>query len=151
MFDLAQRRRRRSHRKLYRAALRAGLNDLGPRMRNEIAVSLRPGEAILDDDAVLIADTQGGSWTIGQLTEPSLSRYGWMVVTNQRVIWALPGSRRSTEVPARELRQIYAEEDAETYRWEGRRAPNAVTFIFGEQSQVRSHLHRATGLSERTA
>lgn len=145
MLDAAERRRRRTIRKLHRAALKAGLTDLGLRMRNEIARSLRPGEEILQDDAVLISDAQD----LGQHSEQGLGRYGWMVVTNQRVFWAIVGSKHSTEVPARDLKRAYAEDDSETYRWDGRRKPIAVTFVFRAEDQVRSHLHQAVGVQDR--
>jgi hypothetical protein len=138
-------RRRRAIRKHYRAALKAGLIDLGVRMRNEIACDLLLGEEILEDDAVLISEGED----VSRWSGAGQGRYGWMVVTNRRVFWAIVGSKRVTEVPAEDFERIYAEGDSETYRWQGRRKPVAVTFMFGQRDQVRSHLHEVVGVDDR--
>ena len=145
---LERTRYRRQVKKMYQKALRAGLTDLGVRMRNETATRLEPTETIVADEAVLVADAQ----TLNSSTGTGLGRWGWMVVTSERAIWAAYPERGRSEAQLTDLDLIFSEDDRDTFRWAEDREKFArktkqetvsVTLGFSKKTEIRDVLHRS--------
>jgi hypothetical protein len=143
---LDQRRYRRKIRKMYRQAVKAGLTDLGVRMRNETVLRLAPKETIVEDEPVLVADAQ----SLNSSTGTGLGRWGWMILTSERVIWAAYPERGRKEARFGDLDLMFSQDDRDTFRWVEERerygwGPKqtvvSVTLGFSEKSDIRSALH----------
>lgn len=138
---------RRQMRNLYRKAVRAGLTDIGVRLRNEIARVLGPEETIVEDEPVLIGDAQSPKARKGS----GLGRWGWMVLTSRRAIWATLPDSRWIEADLKDLDLVFSEESLDTYRWRssGRRV-TSVTIGFIKKSEIRSMLQDRSNDSRHT-
>lgn len=149
---LEQTRYRRKIRKMYKEAIRAGLTDLGVRMRNDTARRLGSDETIVEDEAVLVADAQSLNSSLGT----GLGRWGWMILTSERVIWTAYPERGRMEAQLCDLDLMFSEDDRDTFRWieqQGtigmlhKKRPNletvSVTIGFSEKSDIRPALHQS--------
>jgi len=136
---------------MYREAIRSGLTDLGVRMRNETARRLEPGETIVEDEAVLVGDAQDLAGNEGS----GLGRWGWMILTSERVIWAAYPQKGRMEARLSDLDLMFTEEDMDTFRWIEQRGtsgwgrnkrPNmetvSVTLGFSKESEIRPAMHQ---------
>lgn len=134
---LDKQRIRRQMQRLYRKAVRAGLTDLGVRMRNETARDLRVGETIIEDEPVLVGDAQSLTSRKGS----GLGRWGWMVITSERAIWSAYPDRGKSMVSLSELDLVFSEAELDTYRWNTKRRTTSVTLGFLSKSAIREILH----------
>ena len=139
---LERARYRRQIKKLYKQAIRAGLTDLGVRMRNETARRLTTGETIVEDEPVLVGDAQSLTAASGS----GLGRWGWMVLTSDRLIWAAYPERKRMEARLDDLDLVFSEDDKDTFKWTQRRErmvrkpvdePVSVTLGFVDKSEIR--------------
>jgi len=149
MFEEA--RRRRKINKMYRKAIGAGLMDLGVRMRNDTARRLVAGETIVEDEAVLVGDAQDLVGSAGS----GIGRWGWMILTSERVIWAAYPEKGRMEARLSDLDLMFSEDNMDTFRWSEQRGtsgwgrnkrPNmetvSVTLEFSKESEIRPALHQ---------
>jgi hypothetical protein len=113
-------------------------------MRNEVARNLEPGETIVEDEPVLVGDAQGLT-TSGS----GIGKWGWMVLTSSRAVWAAFPDKEKYEAQLSEFDLVFSEEDLDTYRWNvtstRRRKTEttltSVTLGFVKKSEVRELLH----------
>lgn len=110
--------------------------DLALRMRNQLAVELleRPDEHIIDDEPVLLSDTlEATEKTRGT----GLPKPGWMLVTNQRVIYASLDHKRTTELHLRDARVTHLEDGWVTFAWRAdKNTPKALTVGFKPKTKM---------------
>jgi hypothetical protein len=67
---------------------------------------------------------------------------GWLLLTNQRLFWAVTPSNRVTEAPLSELRVAFSEEGWDTLTWRSGRHATAVSLGFMDRSTLRPALAR---------
>ena len=127
-----------------KSAVKAGLSDLGVRMRNEVARNLEPSETIVEDEPVLVGDAQGLT-----TTGSDLGKWGWIVLTSKRAIWAAFPDKANSRVLLSDLDLVFSEDDRDTYRWQvtstrrkkTEKTTISVTLGFVEKSEVRDLMH----------
>lgn len=109
---------------------------LGLDLRNRVAASLRTRETIVEDELIVIAEAGSKREVIGKRS------LGWLLLTNQRLFWAVLPSNRVTEAPLSELRVAFSEEGWDTLTWGAGRHATAVSLGFMDRSTLRPALDR---------
>jgi hypothetical protein len=121
---------------MYHAATAAELSDLGRRLRKETAAVLRPGEQMVEDDAVLVADG-----ALSHFTDRAGRGWAWVVLTSQRLRWMRLGDDTAQEVDLEDLGLTDGSERAETLCWtEVNGDAGLVTIWFPAESKARTLL-----------
>jgi hypothetical protein len=133
---------RRQLKRRYRMRLDPVAFMLGLQMRNHVAARLRPGEGIVEDELVVVAESSGPRGGAGTRA------LGWIVLTTHRVYWGVVPSHAITEVPLAELRLTFREEDWDTYAWKHGRRSKAISLGFMTGSVVREQFGSSAEQSE---
>ena len=121
---------------MYHSATAAELTDLGRRMRKETAAVLRPGERMVEDDAVLVADG-----ALSALTDTADQAWAWVMLTSQRLRWMRLGEDSAQEVDLEDLGHTDGSAWAETLCWtEVNGDAGLVTIWFPAESRARTLL-----------